>query len=321
MASYSSIADYALIGDCHTVALVSKDGSIDWYCPGRFDAPPVFWRILDAGKGGFFSVRPSCDYRSRRRYRGDTNLLETTFDAGHSIVHLTDFMPIFRRRSSRLGHDVGTSRKILRLVEVEGHACDLDISFKPAFEFGRAVTSLQVIRDKGAIAQSGHHFLTLYCPKAEFDQVNGNEVRGVLKPHPGEHAWFTLTICSSAAEAESALKSDVSVHDRERTEDYWEEWSSYCRYQGRYRDMVLRSALTLKLLTYEPTGAVVAAPTTSLPELIGAIRNWDYRYTWLRDGSLMLYALSTLGYHEEATDFISWLAKTIGDNEDSRPQI
>jgi alpha,alpha-trehalase len=319
---YTPIADYGLIGDCHTAALVGKNGSIDWYCPCRFDAAPVFWRILDAGHGGYFQVRPAGEQHVARRYCGDTNVLETTFDGGAGRVRLTDFMPIHRRQASRLGHDVGTSQQILRLVEAEGQPCQVEVAFKPEFDFGRSATTVRLLGDKGAMASSGQDHLALYCPKADLmAPAADGAVRGCIELRGGERAWLALSYANSEQAAKGAIDAKVSVRDLSRTLEYWQEWASNCRYVGRYRDLVLRSALALKLLTYEPTGAVVAAPTTSLPELIGGPRNWDYRYTWLRDASLMLYALGTVGYQEEGTDFISWLVDTCQTDPTPRPQI
>ncbi|MBV8086974.1 MAG: glycoside hydrolase family 15 protein [Chloroflexi bacterium] len=164
-------------------------------------------------------------------------------------------------------------------------------------------------------------YLSLYCPRAEPEISDDGVVHGEFEVRPGERAWLALSHATSEQGGVEGLDPDASIRDLKRTIEYWEDWSARCRYQGRYRDKVLRSALALKLLTYEPTGAVVAAPTTSLPELIGGIRNWDYRFTWLRDASLMLYALSTLGYHEEGTDFIRWLAETAKKDPTPRPQI
>jgi len=319
---YSPISDYAIIGDCHTAALVSKSGSIDWYCPGRFDAPAVFCRLLDAGKGGFLSVTPEGAHEVSRRYREHTNVLETTFtcQAG-AVVKLTDFMAIHRRAASRIGDDVGTSRQILRVVEGTQTACTVQVRFKPTFNFARGATAVRVASGKGAVARQGEHHLVLYCPKLEDVSLEGGVFSGRLELRPGERSWIVLSLASSEQGVHDALNPDISIRNLERTVEYWKTWCGFCGYSGHYRDAVERSALTLKLLTYEPTGAVVAAPTTSVPELIGGVRNWDYRYTWLRDASLMLYALSTLGYHEEATDFIGWLAQTIGSDPASTPQI
>ncbi len=316
------IADYALIGDCHTAALISKGGSIDWYCPGRFDASPVFWRLLDSGQGGHFRVSPAEQgWKVTRRYRGETNVLETTFDLGGGRLRLTDFMPVHRRQRSRVGQDVGTTGKVLRLVEAEGRDAVIEVDFRPSFDFGRVETQLSVIPGIGAVASDGERSLALYCGRFERVFSRDGELRGLIRLRDGERSWLALTPVSDGDEIRPLPQPDTCVSELRRTLEYWQAWASRCRYQGAYRAHVLRSALTLKLLTYEPTGAVVAAPTTSLPELLGGIRNWDYRFTWLRDASLMLYALSTVGYHEEGADFISWLAATTKNDPTPRPQI
>ena len=318
---YPPISDYAIIGDCHTAALVSKAGSIDWYCPERFDAPAVFCRLLDKDRGGFLSVAPVEPFTSSRRYRPGTNVLETTFRVGSGTVRLTDFMAIHRRSGSRLGADVGTSRQILRLVEAASEPCAGEVRFKPTFDFARADTPLSIVSGKGAVGRAAQQALVLYSAKVDDLSADCGEARGTLHLRPGEHAWLVLSLASNERGIEDALDVNVSVRDLERTAEYWLDWSATSQYGGRYGDAVLRSALVLKLLTYEPTGAVVAAPTTSLPEQLGGVRNWDYRFTWLRDASLMLYALSTLGYHEEATDFISFLARNACVNSMEAPQI
>lgn len=268
------------------------------------------------------SVGPDGGHEATRRYRPHTNVLETTFVCdGGAVILLTDFMAIHRRASSRLGHDVGTSRQILRVIEGTQVPCSVRVRFKPTFNFARGETEVRVAADKGSVARQGEQYLVLYCPKLREVALNNGEFSGRLDLRPGERAWIVLSLASSEQAAHEALSPDVSIRDLERTAEYWKTWCESSRYDGRYGDAVDRSALTLKLLTYEPTGAVVAAPTTSLPERIGGIRNWDYRYTWLRDASLMLYALSTIGHHEEATDFIGWLAQTVGAEPDRTPQI
>ena len=260
------IADYAVIGDCHTAALVSKAGSIDWYCPGRFDAAAVFCRLLDSSQGGFQSAAPEGGHEITRRYLDQTNVLETTFTcSGGAVVRLTDFMPIHRRASSRMGHDVGTSRQILRVVEGTQVACSVRVAFKPTFDFARGETELAVASEKGAVAHQGAQYLVLYCPKLEEVRLENGVFSGKLELRPGERSWIVLSLAGSEDAARAALNPDVSIRDLERTVEYWRSWTNCCAYGGRYRDAVERSGLTLKLLTYEPTGAVVAAPTTSLP--------------------------------------------------------
>ena len=317
---YSPIGDYALIGDCHTAALISRDGSIDWYCPGRFDAPAVFCRVLDADHGGYLKIAPSGSFSVERRYRSDTNVLETTFSSDHGVVRLMDLMPIHQRSSDHEGYDVGSSRRILRRLEgLEGEV-ELTVEFKPTFDYARAHTRIEICRGEGAIAHADGGYLTLACHGLALE-ARRDLLSGRLQVRAGEQRWIVLSDADNGSEAKQALHPRECEQQLERSLRYWQDWANKCTYQGAYRDLVLRSALVLKLLTYEPSGAVVAAPTTSLPENIGGERNWDYRYTWLRDSSLILYGLLTIGYGDEAADFTHWLERTVGSDPTRRPQI
>jgi GH15 family glucan-1,4-alpha-glucosidase len=309
---YQPIGDYGIIGDCHTAALISREGSIDWYCPGRFDAPAVFCRLLDADRGGFLSLSPAGEFTAERQYLERTNILETILAVGDSRARVTDFMPVHRRNVSRHGYDVGTSRRILRLVEGLGGEVPLDICFHPAFDYARGETSLRVEPGVGAVASQASAYLSLACPGHELD-FRGDGRGGLCSSftlRPGERRWLVLTEADDPDRVMELPSPEQCEQQLLRTREYWEKWVGQCTYNGPYRDRVLRSALTLKLLTYEPTGAIVAAPTTSLPEEIGGVRNWDYRYAWVRDSALILYALVNIGYHEEAADFFEWLQKT-----------
>jgi GH15 family glucan-1,4-alpha-glucosidase len=318
---YPPISDYALIGDCHSAALVARDGSVDWFCPGRFDAPAVFCRLLDAGRGGYFRSAPAGPFSVERHYRGPTNVLETTFSAQGGRVRATDLMPIHQRVSDRQGYDVGTSHRLLRKLEgLEGEV-ELALEFKPTFDYARAQTELESRAGGGAIGHGGARYLTLACPELKVVSDGCGGLTGRLRLRAGEQRWIALTHADDPDRAEEALTPSGCEEQLARTLRYWETWAKRCTYRGPYRDYVLRSALVLKLLTYEPTGAVVAAPTTSLPEQVGGERNWDYRYTWLRDSSLILYALLTIGYEAEAADFVHWLEQTVGSDLTRKPQI
>ena len=310
---YAPIGDYAIIGDCHTAALVGRDGSIDWYCPGRFDAAAVFCRLLDAQRGGAFRIGPARTAQAsiRRRYRGPTNILETTFEVGGGVVRLTDFMPVHARGHHRRGYDVGTAHRVLRLVEGVRGEVDLELSFCPSFDFCRSSTRLEVVPGQGVVASGGRECLALACPGVELEADDGG-ARATLRVPAGERLWISLGPDFEPRDYEADLESTTS---------YWKRWADACGYRGEYREHVVRSALALKLLMYEPTGAVVAAPTTSLPEEIGGVRNWDYRFAWLRDSALILYALLTLGYDEEADDFFHWLGGVCGSDPSVSPQI
>ena|SRR5215213_21267 len=302
---YRPVRDYALIGDSHTAALVSTDGSVDWCCWPRFDSPAVFCRLLDANKGGYTQLRPAADFESTRSYLSTSNVLQTEFTTGRGRVRVTDFMPVEEREPGRRGEDIATSRRILRLVEGLSGAVELEVSFRPAFDFARAETRLEAC-EGGAVATAGREAVALSCPARMSADASGALVgRFTLKE--GERAWVALDYSEGAGAEDTKPRRVEADEELRRTLDYWKRWWHSCRYDGPYGEHVRRSALTLKLLTYEPTGALVAAPTTSLPEEIGGARNWDYRFTWLRDSSLILYTLLLLGYSEEAEDFFGWL--------------
>lgn len=302
---YRPIGDYALIGDAHTAALVSSDGSIDWCCWPRFDSPAVFCRLLDARQGGWFRVGPAHEYTTVRSYIRATNVLATVFESGDGKFRLTDFMPVERLTESHRGEDIAPSYRILRLVEGLDGVADVEVSFRPTFNFALAETVLTP-HANGAVARAGREALSLSCPaRLKFD--DSGALVGHMKVSAHERIWLALDYYPDASRRDVKPALGEFGAELEQTLSYWREWWHACRYDGPYAELVRRSALVLKLLTYEPTGALVAAPTTSLPEEIGGVRNWDYRYTWLRDSSLILYALQLLGYTEEATDFFEWL--------------
>lgn len=295
---YRPLKDYAIIGDAHTAALVSTDGSIDWCCWPDFDSPAVLCRLLDAQKGGWFQVVPARAYRASRTYLGSTNVLATSFDTDAGVVRLVDFMPVTRRGAGGRGEDIEASRCILRLIEGIAGDVDVEIAFRPTFDYARADTIMEPSAD-GGVARSGGQSLRLHT-STPLHVGDSGALSGRVRVRRGDRVWLMMTDEANGKipDADAALQ---------RTLDYWNEWSSRCRYRGPYEGLVRRSALLLKLLTFEPTGALVAAPTTSLPEDLGGVRNWDYRFTWLRDSALILYALQTIGYHDEAMDFFDWL--------------
>ena len=301
---YRPIRDYALVGDAHTAALVSTDGSIDWLCWPRFDSPAVLCRLLDARKGGWFQIRPSQDFKVAREYDGPTAVLATTFETEGGRFRLTDFMPVERLTESHRGEDIGAVQSVQRLVEGLGGSVEVELSLRPTFDFALAPCDIS-LREGGAVASSGKECLVLSCP-FPLSVDDAGVVRGRFRVGAGERVWISLYY-EDGGHAGTRVEPRDCDAELERTRKYWDEWWCDCRYEGPYRDLVRRSALTLKLLTYEPTGALVAAPTTSLPEQIGGLRNWDYRYTWLRDSALTLYALQLLGYEDEAADFFGWL--------------
>lgn len=295
------IADYALIGDARSCALVSAHGSIDWWCLPRFDSDPVFNRLLDARRGGFFSIHPTTPFRTTRRYLPDTNILETTFTTQTGQARLLDFMPALTEPQKR--ELALPFREVIRRVEVTRGDVVIQVTLAPRPHFG-AVTPLlkQPHPDHYAFHWGAN---VLHLASTHRLTLRGGTLTGSISLKTGDRLDLALSY-SDIAPAYLPLLGTLDLLERLTTE-FWESWSGICTYRGPYRDAVLRSALVLKLLTYAPSGAIVAAPTTSLPETIGGVRNWDYRYCWLRDAAFTVRALLRLGYRNEAHAFSEWL--------------
>lgn len=301
---YIPIEDYAVIGDCHSAALISRRGSLDWLCQPRFDSPSVFAALLDSNVGGRFVVRPVGEYRAERRYIPGTAVLETIFTTASGAVRLLDAMPVSgkeeRRRMLQPAHEV------LRSIECVKGDVEVEIICDPRPDYGRVVPRL---RHRGALGLYFERAAQLLALRSDIPlELTGDrsDAVGRVRLDRGDRRFVSLSITQGEPAVVAAL-GDAAVVRLDDTVRWWKNWSSRCSYDGGYRDTVIRSAITLKLMTFAPSGAVVAAPTTSLPEEPGGVRNWDYRYCWLRDASLTLQALFDLGYSEEAESFISWL--------------
>jgi GH15 family glucan-1,4-alpha-glucosidase len=316
---YAPIGDYGVIGNCRTAALVGRDGAIDWYCPARFDAPAVFCRLLDAAKGGYLRVAPVGGAAVERRYVGATNILETVLAGEGGRLRLTDFMPAGASAATRAGGDRGGPARLWRRLEALGGPIEVEVAFKPTFDYARRPAAFEPAPD-GAVARADGASLALDCRGLTLARAGDGALRGRLCLAAGERRWLALTDFVGEALPEAALAPGDGDAELERTLAYWEGWAGACTYRGPYRAEVLRSALALKLLTYEPTGAIIAAPTTSLPEEVGGVRNWDYRYAWLRDSSLILYALVTLGFRQEEVDYLRWLERASAGGPAQLPQ-
>ena len=300
MNDYLPIADHGLIGDLHTVALVGTDGTIDWYCCPRFDSPSVFGSILDARRGGRYRISPeigSCT--TRQLYFPDTNVLITRFLTTDGVGEVEDFMPVGEVRGGEHRH-----RLVRRVVCVRG-AMRFAVEVAPRFDYGRA---------RHEVDRHAHGVLfrapdcTLALETSTPLELRDGDVHATFELQAGESATFVLEHVSGEYVAQGP-SAEETRELFEATVAYWRRWLSHSRYAGRWREMVNRSALTLKLLTYAPSGAIVAAPTTSLPEQLGGERNWDYRYTWIRDAAFSLYGLLRLGFTEEASAFMEWLTE------------
>jgi GH15 family glucan-1,4-alpha-glucosidase len=289
------IEDYALIGDTHTAALVGKDGSIDWLCVPRFDSGAIFAALLGDTENGHWTLQPAGDFRSPgRSYRGDTLVLDTDFETDTGSVRITDFMP-------PRGHTLD----LVRIVEGLGGSVDMRMELALRFDYGSIVPWVRNL-DGALLGVAGPDAVSLRTPV----ELAGRDLRthAAFTVRDGESVPFVLTWFPSNEPLPEAVDPYRAL---EETIAFWDEWAGHCSIGGPWHDPVHRSLLTLKALTYAPTGGIVAAPTTSLPEALGGVRNWDYRYCWLRDATLSLLALVGSGYVEEARAWRAWLLRAV----------
>jgi GH15 family glucan-1,4-alpha-glucosidase len=306
--SYKPIESYGVIGDLHSVALVAMDGSIDWCCLPHFDSPSVFAAILDHAKGGFFRIAVTQQSRNRQMYLPETNVLLTRFLSSEGVGEVVDFMPV--RRGRRAGDEC--LHEIVRIVRAVRGSVHFRLECRPAFDFARKPHET-TLKEQGAIFEAPGARLALISPAPLRAQDNGVAAEFVL--NPGESTTFVLRYpgsgCTDFLGAPLPGEEQLAA-----TVEFWRGWLAHSRYQGRWREMVQRSALVLKMLTFEPTGAIVASPTCGLPEEIGGVRNWDYRYTWIRDAAFTIYAFLRLGFTEEAGRFMEWLQQRVREEEE-----
>jgi GH15 family glucan-1,4-alpha-glucosidase len=301
--AYQPIEDYGLIGNMHTAALVGRNGSIDWLCMPHFDSPSVFGAILDDKKGGHFRISPVTndhDFTCKQIYWPGTNVLITRFLLNDGVVEITDYMPVGLPRGAP------GFRQLVRRVEVVRGSVPIRVECFPAFNYARDSHKVE-LRECGAVFTSDSLTieLTTLC-ELKLHQARGG-VEGVFTLQQGKQLTFVLRPLDPDHKGDQVLDESLERSLFEQTVCYWHRWLSHCKYAGRWREMVHRSALCLKLLTFEPTGAIVAAPTCSLPETLQGPRNWDYRYTWIRDAAFSLYGLLRIGFTEEAGQFMRWL--------------
>lgn len=287
------IEDYALIGDCETAALVGRNGSIDWLCWPAFDSDACFAALLGTHKNGRWLIAPSEDVTATsRRYLGDTLILETRFETDGGTVALIDFMP-----------PRGKASDIVRLVRGVSGTVKMRMELVIRFGFGVDIPWVRRI-DHSLLAVAGQDMTVLRTPA----KTQGEDLTTVsdFEVKAGETVPFVLTYGPSHLEPPAPIDPEVALKE---TEKFWQDWCSHCNRDGDYRDLIVRSLITLKALTFAPTGGIVAAPTTSLPEKLGGARNWDYRFCWLRDATFTLLALMNSGYTEEASAWHNWLLR------------
>ncbi len=310
---YMPIAEHGIIGDLHTAALVGTDGTIDWFCAPHFDSPSVFASILDDEIGGCFKLRPiSDDAKSTQYYLPETNVLVTRFTTDEGVMEVVDFMPV-RGHNDESGHHL----LVRRITGIRGEL-KVQVECRPRFNYGLDRHEVEFGEDRLTF-RSETQDLEFWSTAAS-QTVDGDVVME-LTVSSGHTEYFALDAIGSE---ERSMGYDRQRYEElfDETVHYWRSWINRCSYSGRWREMVHRSALVLKLLTFEPTGAFVASPTTSLPEHIGGERNWDYRYTWIRDAGFSVYGLIRIGLTEEAGHFMDWLQTRCSElGEDGSLQI
>ena len=313
MDRYPDISEHGLIGDLQTCALVTSDGTVDFFCCPRFDSPSVFASLLSADNGGYFSIKPAAEgYITKQLYFPDTAMLITRFMTPDGVGEVLDFMPVIE--------DKPTDRhRIVRYLRVARGTMQFKIELQPRFDYGRASHTVETTNIGAVFRTTGGMELTLHSAGriseaqggAQVERV-GDGLRATISMREGESGRGV--ILESMGGQPRAIEAAELQRLTDDTAAYWKAWLRRSTYTGRWREMVTRSAMTLKLMTYEPTGAPVAAATLGLPEQAGGERNWDYRFTWIRDGSLSMHALANLGYLEEAAKFGAWLRDRVIDS-------
>ncbi|MGW1626574.1 glycoside hydrolase family 15 protein [Streptomyces sp. NPDC002172] len=308
---YLPIAEHGLIGDLRSVALVGSNGTIDWYCSPSFDAPSVFAAVLDAERGGFFALAATVPARTKQFYFPDTNVLITRFYTDEGVGEVQDFMPVTGESAECARH-----RLIRRVLCVRG-TVPFRVRVAPRFNYGADPHTLRTLGDTALFESEA---MSLQLTSTVALESDGPDACADFKLSEGETAVFALDLAGEDIAPRGCARAEAE-QQFETTVCYWRRWLHQSRYRGRWREMVHRSALTLKLLTYAPTGAIVAAPTTSLPEQFGGERNWDYRYVWIRDAAFAVYALLRLGFSSEAAAFMKFVTTYIspGDGFASGP--
>ncbi len=297
--NYQQIEDYGIIGNMRTSALIGMNGSIDWMCFPHFDSPSIFGRVLDKNKGGYFQVFPvNHDVTKKQFYWPETNVLITRFLCDDGVCEVTDYMPV---GNTKIGNH---ENRLVRLVKVIRGKMKIRIECFPAFNYAQDEHKITLnSHGAGFYSKSLSIGLATSVPL----ETDGSGTFAEIEMKQGDTSNFVIQELKNQGGCEHCYSDSLAYEGLVNTIEYWNKWVKKCSYKGRWRETVIRSALTLKLLTFEPTGAIVAAPTCSLPEGIGGERNWDYRYTWIRDAAFTVYGLMRIGFTEEAEKFMNWI--------------
>jgi GH15 family glucan-1,4-alpha-glucosidase len=314
----TAIADHAIIGDLQTAALITTDGSVDWFCCPRFDSPSVFGALLDDERGGPFRIRPAgVDYTTKQTYFPDTAVVVTRYFSEAGVGQVLDFMP-------PAGSAATDNHRLVRMVQCVRGEMSFDIDVAPRFDYGRHAHRTEAT-ENGVVFTANGSTLTLHVVREPDDEhkasvrIDDQDLHASLELVAGEVRGLVLESAAPGPPREIRVAEIRGLFDE--TVRYWRAWLAGSTYSGRWREAVQRSAITLKLMTYAPTGGLVAAPTAALPEQVGGERNWDYRYTWVRDASFSVHALLRLGFVEEAAQFAHWLGDRVRERvgSDSGP--
>ncbi len=332
--TYLPINSYGIIGDCRSAVLIAPDGAIDWGCLPDFDSPAIFCRLLDAKRGGYFQIAPvDIAIPGSQHYLHSSNVLQTTFASEAGKIVLTDFMPVetlnaqsYREMDNNTWmQDEGSCHCLVRSVKCIDGELPITMTLKVTPNYAASPGEVFLVPDNGGAVISGDNqhvglaIVGAYRVSAFSISVSRDErslhssVIAQLTLREGEHILFVLGVGRSAYSVRKLVEVELPQRNFDwelaHTLHCWRKWVANCTYHGPYMDWVQRSALTLKMLTHASTGAIVAAPTTSLPENLGGVCNWDYRFTWLRDAAFTAYALNMLGFTEETHAFIRWLLR------------
>ena len=297
--SYPDIGDYAVIGDCRTAALVSKYGCIDWLCWPRFDSPSIFAALLDRERGGYWKIAPTIPFSVQREYLPGSNVLQTKFQTSTGTVALLDLMPVRDTTQNVMVPD----HEIIRRIHCTEGKVEVDVDLVPRPRYGEKIPPIRDFGELGIRIDDGHGVYWLRSSVAL--RIEGSALRAKTSLSAGETLLFSFTYTENGPGVLPPLEQ--IPHRIDTCAKWWQDWTAQGQYEGEFGDEVMRSALALKLMIFAPSGAIIAAPTTSLPERIGGDLNWDYRYCWLRDASLTIRALIELGFWMEATSFLDWM--------------
>jgi GH15 family glucan-1,4-alpha-glucosidase len=301
---YPPIGDYGMLGDLRSAALLSKQGSIDWMCLPRFDSPWIFGRLLDWDKGGYLELRPQDGVLTYRQYRRDSNVIQTVWSSGRARMRVVDWMPVVLKNKRIRPPE---SLRLIRMMQPIAGSTDWRLTFKPRFDYGRQVPPLTPERAGMLMAEGIDGTVFLQYPDEAALQLADGEAIVTGRVMPGHRAAVLLHYTERGGKAPARISVDEVHTYLHQTDDYWVGWLRSSTYKGRFDEPLHRSALALKLMQYLPTGAFVAAPTTSLPESPGGSLNWDYRYTWIRDTSDLVNALHQLGFQDEVDGYLRWV--------------